>query len=276
VALVIYSNGIFEEFLPVNDTFSDQELVDIFKDYEEIRSFRLAEIPNCWLLWGKMESPPENEYNKLASEIIDEDIFSHLIFLHDSEFNRNWKVTDDILYKDYNYFIKHVGEYIKDMVNYIAHETQKEYEEAGTTSMIFLRAIGYTKDKRVLYVFNPNEQNEEFYIDGWDKFSVKIYDYLSEHFDKEIPEENKPLVIFADTKVIVIVEDENVNSVIGNVLSHFEKRENYEACSFISDVREKWFQRKTIPKNILDPSIGNIKKRRGRPPKNKNNDEKAD
>jgi nitrogen regulatory protein PII len=276
MALVIYSNGIFEEYLPVEDTFNDQELVDMFKDYNEIRSFRLSEIPNCWLVWGEMDDPPDNEYSKLASEIVDEDVFSHVMFIHDSEINRNWNLTDDILYKSYSVFIQQVREYTKGLVEYIAHETQKEYEEAGTTSMIFLRAVGFTEDKRVLYMFNPDEQHEGFYVDGWNKFSIKIYEYLKDNFYKEPIEENKPLVIYADTKVIVIVEDEKVNDVISHVLQEFEKKENYEACSFISQVRDKWYERKTIPKEVLDPSIGPPKRRRGRPPKKKDNDEKAE
>ena len=276
MALVIYSNGIFEEFLSVNETFTDHELADLFEDYEEIRSYRLSEIPNCWLLWGEMDDPPENEYNKLASEMVDDEVFSLLVFIHDSEIDRNWNITDDILLKDYSTFIKQVGDYIKGMVNYIANETQKEYEAEGTTSMIFLKAIGYTKDKRVLYVFDPEQQNEEFYIDGWDKFSKKSYEYLKEHFNDEPQEENKPLVIYADTKVIVIVEDDKVNSVVGHMLSHFENKEDYEACSFISDIREEWFQRKTLPDNIEDPSIGQPKKKRGRPRKNKDKDDKSE
>lgn len=268
MALVIYSNGIFEEFLSAHETFNADELVNVFDGYEQIRSSRLAEIPNCWVVWAELENPPENEYNKLASEMLDDDVFSLLIFLHDSELNRDWNVTDDILYKDYSVFMKQVGDYIKNMVNYIANESQKEYEEAGTTSMIFLRAVGYTKDKRVLYVFDPDVQNDEFYIDGWDKFSSKIYDYLKDHFKDEPLEENKPLVIYADTKVIVIVEDEKVNDVVGKILSYFEKREDYEACSLISDVREEWFQRKTLPDNITDASLGPAKRKRGRPKKN--------
>lgn len=275
MGLIVYSNGIFEEILPMSDTFSEDELTELFDDYEDLKSFRLSEVPNCWLLWGDLDNPPDNEYNKLASEIIDEDIFSHIIFLHDSEINRDWNITDDILQNDYNTYMKQVGEFMKNMVDYIANEAQKEYEEAGTTSMIFLRAIGFTKDKRVLYQFDPDEQNEEFYIDGWDKFSVKIYDYLKDNFEKDHYEENKPMVIFADSKVIVVVEDKKVNDVFGHVLSHFEKREKYEACSFISNVRESWFQRKTLPDVVIDPSTGKPKKKRGRPPKKKDNDEKA-
>jgi len=273
-ALVIYSNGIFEEHLSEGDVFEENELVNSFDDYAEIKTHRLAEIPNCWMVWAEMPDPPENEYNKFASEIMDEDIFSHLIFLHDSEINPDWKLTDDILYKPYAEFIKQVGQYIKDLMNYIINETEKEYEEEGTTSMIFIRALGYTADKRVLYVFNPEEQQDDFYRNGWDHFSEKIYAYLKSNFEKEIPEPNKPLVIFADTKIIVLVEDEHVNKVIENLLQHFQNKEDYEACSFISNVREEWYQRKTIPANITDTSTG--KRRRGRPRKNKDNNEKAD
>lgn len=277
MALVVYSNGIFEEYLPIEDTFSEQELVKLLQDYDEIRSYRLGEIPNCWIIWGETEGdPPENEYSKLASEMVDEDIYSPIIFIHDSELNRNWKVTDDILYKSYDVFMKQVGEYIKGLVEYITHETQKQYEEEGTTSMIFLRAIGYTEDKRVLYQFNPDEQHEGFYTDGWDKFSNKILEYLKQNFYKEPVENNKPFVIYADTKVIVVVPDEKVNDIISNILQEFERKENYEACSFISEVREKWYERKTIPKDVLDPSIGIKKNKRGRPPKKKDNDDKAD
>lgn len=273
MALIIYSNGIFEEYLSKGDTFSDVELTDIFKDYKEIRSFRLPEIPNCWVIWGEIDNPPENEYSKLASEIIDEDIFSHLIFIHDSEINRNWGLTDDILYKSYEIFKKQVAEYIKGLIDYIAHETEKEYEEAGTTSMIFLRVIGYTQDKRVLYQFDPDEQHDGFYADGWDKFSSKIFVYLKNNFDKEPIEQNKPFVIYADSKVIVIVDDKKVNDVISNILKEFERKENYEACSYISEIREKWYERKTIPDKILDSSIGYTNKKKGRPPKNKDNEQ---
>jgi len=267
MALVIYSNGIAEEMLPLNDTFTDDELVGSFNMYESIKSHRLSEIPNCWCVWGFISNPPEHEFNKLASEIADEDVHSHLIFVHDSELNMNWGITDSILYKSYSTFMKQVGDYIKEMVKYIANEVEKEYENADTTSMIFLRAVGHTADKRVLYVFNPDEQSENFYVDGWDKFSFKIYVYLKENFDKEPVEENKPFVIYSDSKTIVIVEDKYVNEVVGSVLQFFERVENYEACSYISSVRERWYTRKTLPDNVMDPSIGPIKKKRGRPPK---------
>ena len=57
--------------------------------------------------------------------------------------------------------------------------------------MIFLSALGYTKDKRTLLAFNPNEQHEDFDLDGgWENFSIKIFEYLVSSFDLEPVEEN--------------------------------------------------------------------------------------
>lgn len=275
MGLTIYSNGIFEEYLPSEETFNEAELANMFDDYEEIQSFRLPEIPNCWIIWGYMDNPPENEYNTIASEIIGEKVYSHMIFLHDSELNQNWGVTDNILYKSYEDFISIVGEYIRGLVEHIAINAQQQYEEEGSNSMVFLRVVGHTKDKRVLYQFDPDEQHETFYTDVWGRFAKQILKYLKDNFNKEPIEKNKPLVIFADSKVIVVVDDKKVNNVISRLLKEFEEKENYEACSFISDVKDKWYERKTILKQNIDPSTGKIKRRRGRPPKRKDNDEEA-
>lgn len=269
MALVIYSNGIFEEYLPVDNTFEESELAGLFEEYKEIRTIRLAEVPNCWLVWAEMDDPPENEFNKFASEMLDEDIYSHIVFVHDSELNRDWNVTDDILYKSYQDFIAEVGVYIKGLVEYIANETQKEYEAQGTTAMVLITPIGPTEDKRVLYHFDPDNQIDDFYKNGWNKFAHKVIDYLRENFDKEPIEKDKPFVLFADNKNIVITDDDKVNQIIDNLLKEFQRIEDYETCSFISYVREQWFTRKTVPQEVLDPSIGPPKKRRGRPPKKK-------
>lgn len=285
MALVIYSNGIVEEMVPVESTFTDEELVKSFTNYPEIKTHRLEEIPNCWCVWGHIDDPPIHEFSKLASEVVDTDVYSHLIFLHDSELNMDWTVTDKIIYRSYKEFTDDLGKFINEMVQHIATETRREIEQAdGNPSMIFLTALGHTQDKRVLFAFNPHEQNETFYdAGGWDKFGEKIYEYVSGHFYDEPIEENKPFVIFSDMKTIVIVEDKHVDEVIEKIIKNFEALENYEACSNISEIKDQWYLRKTIP-NIfpLDASIGknqtkakieDPKKKRGRPPKKKDNEE---
>jgi len=268
MALVIYSNGILEEYLPVEDTFTDEELVKSFYDYSSIESFRFPEIVNSWCVWGHMDNPLEHEYNKIASEIVDGDVYSHIMIIHDSELNPSWKVTDDILYHPYKKFMEDLAIYISELLAELTQQTQTEIPDSEKSSMIFLTTMGHTKDKRVMFAFNPNEQHENFYIGGgFSTFAAKIYDYLIENFDKEPIEENKPFVIYSDSKTIVIIEDKDVEQVIGDMLEDFTKKEKYEACIQIKDIKNKWYALKTIPKDL--PTVDLPKKRRGRPPKNK-------
>jgi hypothetical protein len=275
MGLVIYSNGIVEEMLPINDTFSDDELTQSFTNYPEIKTHRLPEIPNCWCIWGHIEEPPAQEFSKLASEIVDADVFSHILFVHDSEMNPTWQLTDEILYRPYKEFMNQMGTYIKEMMQHIETENRQEIEAAeGNTNMIFLTTLGHTQDKRVLFAFNPNVQNDEFYNGAWDNFAIKIYEYLAENFDKEPVEENKPFVIFSDTKTIVIIEDLHVDEVIEKLIVKYQAAEKYEVCSKISEIRENWYLRKTMPEinmgnmsDAIDSSIGEPKKKPGRPKK---------
>jgi len=276
MAVVIYSNGIVEEMIPLENTFSDKELIQSFEMYTSLSSYRLEEIPNCWCLWGYIDNPPENEFNKLASEIVEQDVYSHLIFIHDSELHPDLGLTDKIIYKLYKQFTEDVTIFMHNLMNDITEQHKQEYEESDQTSMIFLSALGHTKDKRVMFAFNPNEQHENFYVDdGWEKFVVNIHKYLKENFDKEPIEENKPFVIFSDSKTIVIVEDKNVDQVIDDMLSYFMKKEKYEICSEITEIKNKWYILKTLPSQgmidppeTLDSSIGEKKKRKKPPPKN--------
>jgi hypothetical protein len=133
--------------------------------------------------------------------------------------------------------------------------------------------MGHTQDKRVLFAFNPGEQAEDFYDNGFESFAVKIWEYLNANFYKEPLEESKPFVIFADSKTIVIVENQHMNDFILQLSAVFEKREEYEICKKISDVKYQWDEYIKIPEDIktenLDPSTGPPKKKRGRPPKKK-------
>lgn len=270
MGLVIYSNGIIEEIISSKNVFSEEELVKSFDMYDTIKTCRLTEIPNCWCIWGDVENPPDYEFNKLATEVIEEEIYSHIIFVHDSELNLEWNVTNEIIYKSYTEFLETLSIFIKETMNIVNIENQKELKDNNeSNSMIFLSTMGQTKDKRILFAFNPNEQNDSFYFDGsWDKFSERIHEYLKENFYKEPTEENKPFVIYSDTKNIVIVEDTFVDEIINKMVQHFETTEQYEKCSTITEIKKEWDNRKTLLQ--IDSSIGIPKKKRGRPPKNKN------
>lgn len=263
MALVIYSNGIVEELIPANKIFTDKELTDTFEYYENIKSLRLSEIPNTWCIWGEMNNPKDYEYNKLASAIANEEVFSHIIFIHDTELDREWKVTDNIIYKPYVEFIDLTSKFITNLMQNINEDEKEDNLEAENTSMIFLTILGHTKDKRVLFAFNPDEQNDTFYIDGgWENFSSKIYEYLVKNFDNEMEDSKKPFVIFSDTKTIVIIEDHFVNNIIDKLIFQFQQKEQYEKCSVISNIKDKWYKIKNQINSTIDSSIGVEKKKK--------------
>ena len=269
--LIIYSNGIVEEIVPIEDFFSHRELVKSFDNYTSLESFRLPDVPNTWCLWGEIDDPPEQEFNKIGSEVVDDDIFSHLIFIHDSEINPLWNMTDEILRKSYREWMEDLALFTNHIIENISRESQRHMSKKEKTSMIFLTAMGHTIDKRVLFAFNPSEQADDFYNNGFESFGLKIWEYLEANFYKEPIEESKPFVIFADSKTIVIVENQHMDEFVRQLSLVYEKREEYEICKNISDLKSAWDQYIKIPESIktkaLDPSTGPPKKKLGRPPK---------
>ena len=274
MALIIYSNGIVEEMVPVEETFSHRDLVKSFDDYTSLETFRLPDVPNTWCLWGDLSDPPTQEFNKIGTEIVNMDVHSHLILIHDSEISREWGLTDEILQKSYKDWMDELAIFTNSLIEEISRQRQAQMSEKDKTSMIFLTTMGHTADKRVLFAFDPNIQAEDFYSSGaFDTFAIKIWEYLEKSFYTEPVEESKPFVIFADGKTIVIVENEHMDIFFTYLLSVFEKREAYETCSKITEMKKTWDGYLKIPNDIktevLDPSTGPPKPKRGRPPKNK-------
>ena len=233
---------------PKDKVYTDDELSKTFKDYKFVSSFRLPEVPNTWCLWGEIEEPVDIEFNRICSDMVDYDVYSHIILIHDSEIDPSWNLTDDIQYKTYPKWLEQMGEFIHEKTHIIAEENARDIEASESinpTSMIFLTTMGYTEDKRVLLSFNPTEQNDNFYIDGgWEQLSQKIYDYVRENFDKEPIEENKPFVIFADTKTIVIIENKHIDEVIDRMIESFKDKEKYENCKYLGELKKEWKKRK--------------------------------
>ena len=261
LALIIYSNGIVEEMIPTGDTFTHRDLVKSFDDYTTLETFRLPDVPNTWCLWGHIEDAPENEFNKIGTEIVNEAMHSHLILIHDSEINREWNITDEILQRDYQEWQTQLAAFTNELIEQLSRARQEEMSDKEKTSMIFLTTMGHTADKRVLFAFDPNIQAEDFYTSGsFDIFATKIYEYLDVNFFTEPIEESKPFVIFADGKTIVIVENEHMDNFINLLSSVYENREAYEICKRIVDIKATWDGYLKIPGDIktetLDPSIG--------------------
>ena len=230
--ILLYSNGIVEELKPIEHTFSEDELLRLFDGYHMLKSKRLSEVPNVWCLWGVMENPPNNEFHKIGSEINHEYIFSHIVFIHDTEIDLDWNIVDTPIYFSYDEFIEN----IKIFIDVIAGRIYERDRKSMAASMIFLVPIGQTDDKRVLYGFNPHEQSDTFFSDGsFNIFADKIYDYLNENFELE-----KPFKIFADSKNIVVVEDLMFGDVIDEMIKIYEPDEKYEKCSKLAEIKKVW------------------------------------
>lgn len=230
MAVILYSNAILETIRPAGLVFTEDEIINVFSEtYHTMHSKRLVEIPNTWAVWASMDDPPSNEYNMLGSDIVDYDIDSPLVLIHDSEINPSWNVTDDILQFGYDAFLGKISEYI----NEVASETLKERDttEEHPQSLISLMQMGITPDKKLLFSFDPNNQDNGFYEgESFGAFSQRILDYMKNNLATNI-DAKKPFTIFDDNKTVVIVNDKDVSATLDVMMNRFTKDENYEACN---------------------------------------------
>jgi len=241
--IILYSNGIIEEILPKDKVFTNEELSDSFKEFKSLSSIRLIDIPNTWCLWGVMETPPDNEYNRVGSEIVEHDISSHLLIIHDSEINPSWDISDHILYKPYNEFAIDVNQFIVEIVKDIVDSNIEELKQNPDKiiGMLFLTAIGQTNDKRVLFEYDPFKQNDDFYANSsFDMFQSKTFAYLKENFWNDLIREIRPLTVFSDNKTIIIINDNNIKKYFSELLNYYSKKEQYENCEEINKIKIAW------------------------------------
>jgi hypothetical protein len=247
MAICIYSNGILEEFKPQNLVFTDQELVNIFAECKKLRTFRLREIANVWCLWGEMETNEDIEYNRLASEAIEEHIFSHLVLIHDTELDPAWNLTDKIIYNDYNKFVADAKRLLDEVADGILSEKPNDQDGNMNNDKIFLDSRGYSKDKKVLFSFDPSKQSENFYKNStFYNFASQINDYLVKNKIR------KPFTIYNDKKMVISVEDDKVNILIDKMLDVFGRREDYETCEKLANVKSQWTKVLERPKRTAN------------------------
>lgn len=237
MAYLLYSNGIIEECKPKNLVFTEEELLNLFTEFSEIKSSRLITVLNTWCIYGSSLNPEPIDFNRIASDIIQTAIYSHTLYVHDSELDPNWNVTDNILYKGYDEFSIDIKREIDKTANNVFKEIQisNEYEETTNILPGFI-PLGATEDKRILFGFDPKDQleefyeNEEFYI-----FSQKVYKYISEN-----KQEKEPFTIYSDKKAQVIVDSSNVKTFLNLMLEKFKSKEEYEICTNISKMIKRW------------------------------------
>jgi len=242
MAVIIYSNAILEEISPANLVFTEDEILNIFNEnYHTMCSKRISEIPNSWAVWGLMDNPPENEFNMIGSDVVEVEIDSPLMIIHDSEINPSWKLTDDILQKGYNEFLNDTSRFVNEIAAEVIKEDKAKVENGEKDpTLISLKQIGITDDKKLLFLFDVNDQTDEFFLDdAFFIFSERIFTYLQTNFNKNL-KKKIAFTIFDDNKTVVIVNDNMVESTLIKIIQAFEHNEEYEKCKSLTDIKNKW------------------------------------
>lgn len=243
MAILLYPNGLTEEFKPKEHTFTDKELLSIFPDFDKIRTFRLSEIPNTWCLWGEhnLIDKLEDEFSKLGSDILKQLCYSPLLFIHDTEINLAWRLTDIMILFGYDDFKKEMLKFFDDIAVDIWNERERIRKELGhAPNLMILEQTGVSKDKRIIFKFDIEKQVHEFFEEkNLMDFAMKIHNFLkSSYKDGDI------FAIYADKNVIIIMIENQVKLFIQKIIDFFESKENYEACSLLRNTYEKWVKYK--------------------------------
>lgn len=238
MGILLYSNGITEDYVPQNMVFAERELVNLFNEYDRIKTKRLVTILNTWCIWGENADFDMMDLNRIVSDIVQEPVYSHALFVHDSEINPSWNATDNILYTNYSQYLKEMKKFIDTVANNIVEEFKYYEEEAGLKTMPVFENIGTTIDKRVLFAFNPESQYKDFYDNPeFTSFSKKAYEYLRSNAQTK-----EPFTIYADKKAIIVVDSHHVKSFLDKMVEQFQKEEQYEICKEITTMKKNWLK----------------------------------
>jgi hypothetical protein len=242
MAILLYNNGVIEEFKCENLTFTDSEIIEIFDDFELIKSIRFLQLADTWCVWGENKKQKEQEYNRLATGVLGINIFSPLLFLHDTEIDPQWNLTNTPILKNYDKFKFELYQIFDKMAEEILNESNENNKEYNENTKIFLIPIGPTEDRRMLFEFNPHLQPESFYQPlFFNKFADRVFGYIKTHYKKN------PFLVYADNKIMMMITNDNVECLLNQLTSSFEKKEQYEICSEIKKVKEYWMNKLNSP-----------------------------
>jgi hypothetical protein len=240
MAVILYPSGVTESFEPSTYTFTDEEILSIYDDFTEIRTARLYEVPNTWCVWGEKENMSEDDFNKLATDILQENIFCPVLFIHDTQLDPAWMLTDNVILKGYDQFREDLLRFFDQIAENVILESQRMREEQGkNTNLVFLTAVGPTEDKRVLFEFDPHKQSQEFFSDLYFiNFANKVREFIWAN-SKQFFE---IFYVYEDKKTVIFTKDEHVEFIVNLVIEAFKKHEKYEYCQEIKTYYEKWLK----------------------------------
>lgn len=253
MAVLLYANGLTEEFKSSGLTFTDEELVNIFSDFDKLRTFRLAEVPNTWCVWG--ENVPidkvEDEFNKIGTDILEQSCYSPILFLHDTEVDPSWNLTDKMILSGYEVFKEDMLRFFDDIAADIMEERRMAREEMGEDAdgQIHLEQVGVSEDKRIIFKFDFDKQPKDFFqTENLDQFARKVHNFLKfKYKDGDI------FAVYADKNIIMVSDDAKVKPLIEKLVAFFKDQENYEACSVLRNTFERWEKYKTESQNKKNP-----------------------
>jgi len=261
MAVILYSNGLTEEIIPSRLTFSDQEILNFFQEFKNIQTKRLDEVPNTWCVWGELEKPNEDDYNKLGSEIIREHCYSKLMILHDTEVDPSWNLTDDIIYEGYAIFKKKLLKFLDEVAIETIREIEQIRDATGKPNLLSLDQVAISMDKRVIFRFNPDKQQADFFKPShFEEFANKSYNFMDKSY-----KDGDVFPIFADKKMIIVMDDSQVAQYMDLLIDFFQKREDYLKCARITDIHKSW---------VTFKSTKATPKKRGRPKKKTDDSQK--
>ena len=257
MAIRLFENGVTEEYEPKNHVFTDNELIEPFKKYDSLRTVRLKEIPNVWCLFGEYKKPDEDDYNHLGSDIVEYHCYSPVIFIHDTEINPDWGVTETI-YFDYARFKNEILDFLDEIAQITLDEINKEQEENGKPNLMTLEHVGVSEDKRIIFNLSPDKQPIEFYkAPNFTEFANKCYNFLTTSYKI-----GPIFAIFADKRMIIVIEDADVEKFINKLSNNYQEREEYLKCAEINKIYTKWVEvknnvkpKKTTKKKISEKTL---------------------
>ena len=236
MGLMLYSNGINEIYKPANLVFTEEEILNLFPEFKELKTVRIVSLTNTWCVFG-VGNDDLDEYNRLASDLVKEPVFSPVIFVHDTELDPKWGATDALIYKGYDEFLSDVRRLIEETAVLIMDRLAPGPEhDTRNDSLPQLLPIGSTKDKKIIFAFNPDDQSKRFYdADEFQMFSQKVYEYLMKNRQYK-----EPFTIYSDKKAVIVVETKKVKPFLDTLLSRFQEREEYEICTNLTKMIKEW------------------------------------
>lgn len=240
MAILQYSNGIIEDLKAKDLVFTDQEILNLLEGFTTIRTHRLIEVSNTWCIWGQNTKFDPIEFNPLGSSVVNEPMHSPLIIIHDTELDPAWALNDPIILKSYLGFKKELLIFFDSIATEIINEKGKSVANPDD-QLMFLETLGPTKDKKILFKFNHKKQSKEFFEEPqFSNFINKVKNYWKEFFYKNLEKEKNTCIIYADQKIILIVDDNKLDSLIELMINKLEKEEKYETCSILKSYKKIW------------------------------------